>query len=420
MRTRDYLFTEPDLGNQLHERQLQVTAKVDGIPESQFLISSDQEVIEHIIPQQVVEPIVLQLDAMTMSKAETQVDVSGDPMRMFSPDRSGPFYIPGTRVDIDIPYTGEDWIFSYRTNTWSTVFPRAEVKRGSLRISISLPHDAAPERFKETYDRELRLIREYVDRAHTQVAAYNESLDSLVHQGITDRRNRLGKHADIADLLDIPLSAKHGAPSIAPVRVEIRRPPALPVPPRTGLAQEPGITSETYEHILHFIRHQGRTFERTPGTYALHDEEGLRNIILAQLNGHFEGAAMGEVFRGSGKTDICIETDSRAAFVGECKLWTGPASLTGALDQLLDYLTWRDSKSSIVVFNTRNKNFSKILVTIPDAIRDHALFIRDQPCEETGEWRVIMRSEEDEGRRVTVHVFLFDLYEDPDAGKGRG
>ena len=420
MKTRDYLFAELDLDDQLRERQLRVTTTVDAIPESQFLIADDQEVVEHMIPQLLVDPIVLQLDARTMTKTETQVDVSGDPMRIFSPGRRGPFYIPGTRVDIDIPYTGEEWIFRYRTNPWSTVFPRAEVTRGSLRISISLPHDAEAERFKETYDRELRLITEYVGRAHTQVATYNAGLESLVLRAVADRRTRLGKHAGIGDLLDIPLATKDGAPSIAPVRIEIRRPPSLPVPPKTGLAREPGITDENYERILHFIRHQGRTFERTPGTYALHDEEGLRNIILAQLNGHFEGAAMGEVFRGRGKTDICIESDSRAAFVGECKLWTGPASLTGALDQLLGYLTWRDSKASVIVFNTRNKDFSKILPTIPDVIRDHGLFVRDLPSEETGEWRVLMRSEEDEGRRVTVHVFLFDLYQAPDARKGRG
>ena len=103
MRTRDYLFTERDLDNQLRERQLRVRSEVDAIPESQFLISSDQEVVEHAIPQLVVEPIVRQPAAMTMSKTETQVDVSGDPMRVFSPGRRGPFYIPGTRVDIDIP-----------------------------------------------------------------------------------------------------------------------------------------------------------------------------------------------------------------------------------------------------------------------------------------------------------------------------
>ena len=330
----------------------------------------------------------------------------------FFRDIAATFYIPGTRVDVDIPFTGEEWIFRYRTNPWSTVFPRAEVNRGNLRISISLPHDAEPERFKESYERELRLIKEYVERSHNQVVGYNQGLPQLVQQAIASRRERLSKHANIAALLDIPLAAKAGTPSITPVKVEIRRPPPLPVPPKTGLAPEPGLTNETYEHILHFIRHQGRTFERTPATYTVHDEEDLRNIILAQLNGHFEGDAIGEVFRGRGKTDICIEQDNRAAFIGECKLWTGPASLTDALDQLLGYLTWRDSKASLIVFNSKNRDFSKILEVLPGTVRDHRLFVRDLPCEETGEWRVQMRSEEDEGRRVTVHVFVFDLYQD--------
>ena len=414
----DYLFREDDLDHQLRERQGKTASKIDAIPEDRFLVSSDQEIVEHILPQLFVEPVTLQLDARTMTKTETKVDVSGDRMRFFGdPYHPGPFYVPGTRVDIDIPYTGEDWIFRYRTNPWGAAPPRGETRQGNLRISISLPHDAEPEKFKETYDRRISLIGGYVNNGRKQIVAYNASLESLVRDAIAGRRSRLAKHAGIADLLDIPLATKDGAPSIEPGRIEVRHPPPLPTAPKTGLRPEPGIADETYERILGFIRHQGRTFERTPRTYALHDEEGLRNIILAQLNGQFEGAAMGEAFRGRGKTDICIETDNRAAFVGECKLWNGPASLTGALDQLLRYLTWRDSKASVIVFNKRNRNFSKILPAIPDAIRDHALVVRDLPCGEDGEWRVLMRSEEDEGRRVTVHVFLFNLYGIPAAGK---
>ena len=149
-------------------------------------------------------------------------------MRSFSTGRSGPFYIPGTRVDIDIPYTGEDWIFRYRTNSWSWVFPRADVQHGRLRLSIEQPHDADPESFKSIYQREINLIRECVDRARKQVVGYNESLPELVQQAVNHRRDRLGRHANIAVLLDIPLAMRTGAPSIAPVKVEIRRPPALP------------------------------------------------------------------------------------------------------------------------------------------------------------------------------------------------
>ena len=97
--------------------------------------------------------------------------------------------------------------------------------------------------------------------------------------------------------------------------------------------------------------------------------------------------------------------------MGSASYGLAPASLTDALDQLLGYLTWRDSKASLIVFNSKNMNFSKILEALPGTVRNHRLFVRDLPCEETGEWRVQMRSEEDEGRRVTVHVFVFDLYQ---------
>ena len=137
----------------------------------------------------------------------------------------------------------------------------------------------------------------------------------------------------------------------------------------------------------------------------------MRDIILAQLNTHFEGRASGEVFRGRGKTDFCIEQDNRAEFVGECKVWAGPTSVTRALNQLTGYLTWRDSKASLVVFNTKNKNFSKILMGLSDALRNHCQFIRFLPCNEKGGWRVQIHTKEDERRRISVHVFIFDLYQ---------
>ena len=411
MRDHYLLFYENNLDEQLRARLSQINRAVDDIPEQQFLISNDQELIDHIVANFTVDPLVLREEAKTMNKVETQVDVSDEPFRVFRPGHSGPFYIPGTRVDIDIPFTGKEWLFHCRTSTWFTTFPHAEVNRESLRISISLPHDAESAKFKENYESELQLIKKYVEMSHNEVVAYNQSLPQLVQQAVLSRRERLKKHADIAELLDIPLAEKAGAPSIKPVKVEIRRPPPLPTPPKTGLVPEPGITSETYEHILHFIRHQGRTFERTPATYAMHNEEDLRNIILAQLNGHFEGDAVGEVFRGRGKTDICIEQDDRVAFIGECKLWAGSSSLIKALNQLLGYLTWRDSKASLIMFNSKNKNFSKILEVFPDTVENHSLFVRNLSCEEAGEWRVQMRSEEDEGRRVTVHLFVFNLYQ---------
>ncbi len=408
----NYLFFEEDLDAQLRQRKGTVPETVDQIPKDQFLISNDQELVDHVVARLRVEPLVLHEGAMTMGQNETRVDVSRDHRRFFIPGHSGPYFIPGTRVDIDIPFTGEKWIFRHRTNPWSTVLPRAEVRPGQLRLSISQPHDADPAEFKSIYERELKLIREFVGYSYKQVVVYNESLPNLVQQSINHRRDRIGRHKNIATLLDIPLATHPGAPSIEPVKLETRRPPALPKVPESGLAPEPGITDRTYGRILQFIRHQGRTFERTPSTYAVHGEEDLRNIILAQLNGYFLGDAVGEAFRGNGKTDICIEQDNRAAFVGECKLWKGAAGLTAAMDQLLSYLTWRDSKAALIMFNVKNKNFMNILNVVSETLRAHPLFLRDLACSEDGEWRVQMRSAENEGRRVTVQAFVFNLFQD--------
>jgi hypothetical protein len=131
---------------------------------------------------------------------------------------------------------------------------------------------------------------------------------------------------------------------------------------------------------------------------------------LAHLNGHFEGAATGEAFRRSGKTDIRIEDNTRSAFVAECKVWRGSGEVTKALDQLLSYLTWRDSKAALVIFNKDVGRFSELPMKLKASMIEHPLFMSELGSDQAGEFRVVMRSSEDEGRRVTVHGFLFNLY----------
>ncbi len=184
----------------------------------------------------------------------------------------------------------------------------------------------------------------------------------------------------------------------------------LPPPPKSGYKPEPGITDEDYSHILSVIRHEGRTFETVPKTFSVHDEEALRDILLAHLNGHYRGDATGEAFRRSGKTDMRIEDRNRAAFVAECKVWKGPKELSQAIDQLLGYLTWRDCKAAIVIFNKHNAKFSSVLDFIPGVFTTHPLYKRTHDVKEAGEWQFDMTSCEDEGREVRVHVFAFNLF----------
>jgi len=132
-----------------------------------------------------------------------------------------------------------------------------------------------------------------------------------------------------------------GTPEIAPLPMRKKIITQLPPPPIGGFKAEPGIIDNVYVDILKIFRHEGRTWESTPKTYFVHPAEELRDMLLAHLNGHYEGVATGETFRMSGKTDIRIEDNSRAAFITECKIWEGsgntflcdqqPPSLIGQL-----------------------------------------------------------------------------------------
>ena len=174
-------------------------------------------------------------------------------------------------------------------------------------------------------------------------------------------------------MLGIPLKQRAGAPS-TPINLPRKLVRPLPALPAAGYAPEPGISEEDYKHILAVIRHESRTYETTPGTFANLGEEDIRNILLAHLNSHYEGMATGETFRGSGKTDIRIEDSSRSAFVAECKVWKGSGELTKAINQLLGYLTWRDCKTALVVFNKHNARFSGILSQVEEIFQSHECF----------------------------------------------
>ena len=416
-RDRDLLFYDGDLGEALRQHHLKTQQKVDSIPQDQFLSIPDDTLVQHIVAELHIEPLTIYEDRMVMDQRETKVDVSDDWDRAFSPDR-GPVGVPGIAITISIPYTGDEGLWKMRPSTWRSTFPRASVTTpdrdgvGYVKLTASQASDRGPERLKQHVDRTLDDIRFNLENQRRQVEQENQALEGRVRAAIQNRGTRLERHEGIVRALNIPLRRKEGVPPIEPIPIKRKLARPLPLAPKEGFKPEPGIQDADYEHILAVIRHEGRTFEATPRTYSVHDEEGLRDIILAHLNEHYEGGATGATFRRKGKTDIRIEDAERAAFVAECKVWRGSKELAGACDQLLGYLTWRDCKAALLVFNKHNAKFSELLEKIPETLKSHPHFLKHMGDRSAGEWRCLFRSEEDEARLVTVHVFALNLYVD--------
>jgi hypothetical protein len=148
--------------------------------------------------------------------------------------------------------------------------------------------------------------------------------------------------------------------------------------------------------------------ERSPSTFIDIKEEDLRNHFLVQLNGQYNGQATGETFNAEGKTDILIRVDGKNIFIAECKFWKGAEYITEGIGQLLGYTSWRDIKTSILIFN-RNKNLSSLLEQIPEIFKKHPNFKRELEYKSETGFRYVFHHNDDKNREIIVTVLVFDV-----------
>jgi hypothetical protein len=103
-----------------------------------------------------------------------------------------------------------------------------------------------------------------------------------------------------------------------------------------------------------------------------------------------------------------IRSDGKNIFIAECKFWSGSKKLGETIDQLLSYSSWRDTKTAVVVFN-RNRDFSKVLTAIPEAVRAHPNYKRDLPGSTETTFRFQFANRDDRNREMFVTVLAFDV-----------
>jgi hypothetical protein len=177
-------------------------------------------------------------------------------------------------------------------------------------------------------------------------------------------------------------------------------------PPTPKRPEEYVLKKEEVLAVVEVVQRWGRSLEATPQSVAGLEEEDIRSLILAQLNGVVDGAATGETFSKRGKSDIHLNLPKGDILVGECKIWTGAKAYGDAISQLFGYLTWRQNYGIIVTF-VRNKEITKVLAEAQRAINEHPTFRHDlrQPNPSHFESQHVFL--DDPKRTVEVHHLFF-------------
>lgn len=141
-------------------------------------------------------------------------------------------------------------------------------------------------------------------------------------------------------------------------------------------APEWSLADDMAEGIITTIAGFSSALERLPLTADRligEDEETLRDVLLFILNANYGGLVTGETFIGKGKADLLLRWKDRDAFVGECKIWKGPAAFSQAIDQLLDrYTLWRHSRVALIVFIRDTANTTSHIESAHETLLKHS------------------------------------------------
>lgn len=404
----DILFHGRELRSAIENQESKMRSEIEGYEKNYILSVSVEDLCGHLEEKYKINPIVLLKDNIYVKQhGDMDIDVNQDPLRDIR-DRSRPFYLKGTSVTFAVPFEGDHELFYCRASRFTLNPPRAQIHDGEVLISFQ-EISPEPEKVKAEFNRTLLELERHVEYIKQDLSQFNEKLREKILQKINSRRDKLLKDQGMVAALGYPIKQAEDVPKTYSVP-DVKRKVTIPKPQATSkmFEPEPALDKETYEAILKIISDMVLVMERSPKAFKDMDEESLRQHFLVQLNGHFQGEATGETFNYTGKTDILIRVNGKNIFVAECMFWKGAKSLTDKIDQLLGYLSWRDTKAAVLIFN-RNKDFSKVIEQIPDTVNQHKNTKKQLDFNHESGFRFILHQTDDENRELILTTLLFNV-----------
>lgn len=386
-----------------------IQAEINSLENEYVLKASVAELERYFFDKAKIEPLTLHTDKYYIeNQSGTQIDVSHDFNRAVFPGERA--IVQGTRIDIAVPYEGDSGLWRVRPSRFTlSGYPEIEVRDNTVLLTFAFPDDSADSnRLKGQIERQIQSLADAVNNLRRDVENHNNSITNNIKSTIENKRKKALAATSAVAGLGIPIRQKGSQPEFTiPVKrkkISVQRPSV----PTEKYQPEPVLDDKEYEHILNVLRSMSLVIERSPASFVTLDEEAIRTHFLIQLNGHYEGDATGETFNSSGKTDILIRAGDRNVFIAECKFWKGPKAFSEAVDQLLSYLSWRDSKCALLIFN-KTKDSSAVRQKIHETMEKHAGYRKTVKHEPDGDSRYIFIKESDPGREIIITTQLFDI-----------
>ncbi len=313
-----------------------------------------------------------------------------------------------TMVRYIVPIEGDRDLLYFHPPIWfSSGSGRFHVERNYIYTDILSLNGKAEEVTRE-YESEKDSCLQMLEHLDKAIKAYNRALPETARKVFSSRKEIIKRENSFIASLGMPTADQRKQRTYSVPTVSHRY-----APPKTlnnsKKAEEltPIMDARKYNQILDSIHTIGKMYESLPNVTKNMGEETLRDLFLAQIQTSFKSeSATGEAFNKSGKTDIMVKHKDGIVFIAECKFWHGKQVFLDAISQLLSYLTWRDTKTALLIF-VRGTSMSTAINGVKSSISEHPNFKEALPANEETWLNYRFKMNQDDERLVSLAVLLF-------------
>lgn len=392
------LFTRTSLPDEVHRRTEEALRAVE-VADINDLLGRDIDVlVAEMVP--LLGRASVRWDDVTMTEPRpattTATDIFGHQGR-----------VAQASATFTVPMEGDSHLLTYWSHSGRPVGGVAgTVRNGALQFEWTGDLGVTSESLRRWFDHRREQVERFLAYNNNDVDGLNQQMRHRVQVEIERRRREELARRDLVDRLPFPITRRPEATRPVPAqRKQVRLQRSAPTP---TFVPEPALEETVYEDILLDCISFATVFERTPSVENMPEEE-IRNLFLGMLNTNYTGQVAGELFNGTGKTDICVRVDDRNVFIGECKLYHGPKAVAEAIDQLLGYLVWRDTKGALLLF-VRAGNFTQAVQRAVDALSAHPQCQRSIPAQDPNRRSdYLFARADDESRTIRLALLPFQL-----------
>ena len=404
------MFYEGRLSEYLGRKRDGIQQAIQYKSEDYILNVNETEYINYLVGEFTIDSVNINFEGIFIDPVyEKDIPAEHFPEYHFAVEPGKSYSKPATIYHI--PYSGNEDLFQYAPSnhlSWGTeVFLDDQCLCFEV---VSLSGNA--EEMNENAQKVISDLKTQLEYLAPELEKFNDQLPTIIKGLFQEHKQEiLDKHQFVASL-GVPVKKRKDLPETYAIPTpEIRK--SVNLEPRVtevGYKPEPTLPDSVYHDILQTIHDVGKTFERLPSTYSDKDEEALRDHLLLYLEPRFKGSATGETFNKTGKTDILIRHENSNVFIAECKFWQGQKAYLDTITQLLGYLMWRDSKSSVIVF-VRNKDLSSVLKKAEEVTPDHPNYLGFVDKKDDTWFNYRLHINDDPNREVKLGVLFFHVPE---------